>query len=242
MGEAILIKAIDGGSFNGGGSYPGTATEGIYTTNGFYTCTKSGNYRITCVGGGGGGGIGYTMVSNNLYVASSGGSGYKNSIECFLYSNTNYSIIIGSGGRAGFSNAYREFEPGAGGITSFSDIVYASGGTGGHSTFAYKDNKNGNSWVSINIQWVENAGVGYNNGINGISGSNPSNVNTQIYYDNAILPGGWLYYKDSLVINTSISGHDRLYYGDGGYALLSNSGYSSAGAGNSGAILIEYMG
>ena len=63
MGEAILIKALGGAGGSGSeGNSTGAASEGIITANGFYTCTKTGNYQITCIGGGGGGGAGCIII------------------------------------------------------------------------------------------------------------------------------------------------------------------------------------
>lgn len=126
MGEAILVKTL---TAEGGGSGSGGASQGVISMNGIYTCTVSGNYRVTCVGGGQGGSSGILNTTTNdetgyeklESVTSYGGnSGAFKSTNLSLTANTTYPVIVGAGGGANSQN---------GGISSFGSLASSSGGS-----------------------------------------------------------------------------------------------------------------
>ena len=211
MGEAILIKALGGGSGSGGTS--GTATEGIYTTNGYYTCSRSGNYKITCVGGGGGGHHYMAQVTSKYMPVCGGGSGFFSADVVYLNKSASYVLTIGAGGASTKSstNAY------SGGTTSFANLISANGGEG-----------------AVN----NGTANGGNNGEAGTVSSGAFGGGNNNTYGN----GGklWVYGYD--VTSTEIEGYsERLYYGDGGDGIDNDGADNVYSNGNSGCILIQFV-
>lgn len=135
MGNAMLIKA-GGGSSGGSG---GSGLDQIFVHNGVYICNKTGNYKITCVGGGGGGSKGNGTSSSVNNIGCSGYNGNISSKVCLLNEGEKYEIIIGAGGagvQTSMSNGSIHndiFDPSGytGGTTSFSTLVSATGGSKG---------------------------------------------------------------------------------------------------------------
>lgn len=93
----------------------GTATNTIIIANGYYNCTKTGNYWIEVVGGGGGG---YSARVSAFWSYSGGGSGYINNGSIRLNNGDSIYVTIGEGGK--YANS--------GGTTSFGPYKSAYGG------------------------------------------------------------------------------------------------------------------
>ena len=226
MGEAILFKAIN---TEGSGGAP---RNEIYYSNDTYTCEYTGNYQIICVGGGGSGGVGTkdgSTLTNGYSIdyaytwAGGGGSGNVNKSIIKLTKGTSYSITIGSGGPAKSSNGSGS----SGGTTSFGSLLSATGGQGGKLLTSTKYNT---------PQAFNNAGnaVGFNNGWIGYTleydGESEWGRRSQPGY--LYLVGNGLGFPE-----ISLSGSNRLLYGDGGNGV--NSGTSLKG--NGGCIFINFV-
>lgn len=84
------------------------------------------NIDVCCVGGGGAGGRGINSSSSVAMVgAGGGGGGITNSFSVPVNTNTNYSIVVGSGGTyTGSTNSN------AGSSSSFNNSIIANGGGG----------------------------------------------------------------------------------------------------------------
>ena len=103
-----------------------TAINAFIATNGYYNCTKTGNYWIELCGGGGGGG-----ASNENYEPGDGGKrGTINNRSIFLNKGESIYVYIGSGGNA--ASTWR-YDGNTGGTSSFGSYLSASGGLGGDS-------------------------------------------------------------------------------------------------------------
>jgi hypothetical protein len=99
------------------------------TTSGTWTCPAGvTSIKVACWGAGGGGaGSG---SSPNLYTGGGGAGGnYAVNNSITVVPGTVYNVTIGAGGTAGPSSGNTNGS--AGGTTSFSTILFASGGTGG---------------------------------------------------------------------------------------------------------------
>ena len=83
------------------------------TNTEYYTCIKSGNYWIECVGGGGGGN------GSSWTDRGGGGSGYINNGRIYLYEGNSIFVSIGEGG---VLNSY-------GATTAFGTYLSANGGS-----------------------------------------------------------------------------------------------------------------
>ena len=90
---------------------------------------------VCCVGAGGGGGGCDTSASYSQVAGGGGGGGIVNKFNITVSANTDYSIIIGTGGNAGSTTVYdwddTKIKGSNGGSTSFSNLATASGGGGG---------------------------------------------------------------------------------------------------------------
>ena len=116
-----------------------TATNTIIATNGYYNCTKSGNYKVSVCGGGGGA---YLWIAANR--ATSGGSGYINTRTIHLNKGDSIYVTIGQGGTK--STEYQGTRNG--GSTFFGTYLSANGGTSGSYSVG---GTGGNSGTSITI-------------------------------------------------------------------------------------------
>lgn len=126
--------------------YPYTPGEVIFesSTPGTYTVTPlmAGTYNIICVGAGGGGCAGYVTNGSgyqNATAAGGGGSGgYSNQDVTIPAEQIN--IIVGKGG-TGTSGGYNRdggnWSATAGGSSSVSNLVSATGGTGASASTSY---------------------------------------------------------------------------------------------------------
>lgn len=221
MGEAILAKI----GVSDGGTGGGAATEGVISTNGVYTVTKSGNYRITCVGGGQGGhGLYVNMWYDssweetfiNLYGGNGGDSGLVASSVIKLNAGDVHTITIGAGGAAGKTtmSRYDDYNASNGGTTSFGSLLSSSGGV--------KNNGEKLPQNSIDFRKYSNRANGavlWLDANNGYINTTKSSWSTLLPYANGGIGGG-IYVKNS----------------EGWYQ------WNNATPGMSGCILIKYTG
>ena len=228
---------MTGRNYGDDGGSSVVANECTITANGYYTCTKTGNYQITCVGGGGGGGCGPSRwlyedpedESDNYWCwmhASAGGSGYSNTKSLYLNKDQTYYVTIGAGGAQGkVTSGSVTSHPGTGGTTSFANLMSAIGGNGGMCVYY---------GCGEEREYIIPGGIGYNNGMNGMAYDAiaiHNNMKNKVY-------GGYLYYNGTLVSNTQVTGTSRLYRGDGGNAKWNNTtGYN----GNAGCVIIKFI-
>ena len=100
-----------------------TATNTIMVDNGYYNCTKTGNYWVEVIGGGGGG---WGQSSGYYYYWWGGASGYLNNGRVYLYKGNSVYVTIGDGGEGTFGS----FIPSdlTGGTSSFGTYLSAAGG------------------------------------------------------------------------------------------------------------------
>ena len=134
MGEAILIKALGGAGGSGSTEAGDVATEGLLTVNGTYTCTKTGNYLVCCVGGGGGAGQPwYDDDNEKWYNGDPGVNGGINYSNLYMIRMQTAEVTIGAAGKFAYAvNANNPWQSGGtGGSTSFGTMLVANGGTGG---------------------------------------------------------------------------------------------------------------
>ena len=98
-------------------------------TSGTFTCPLDYNVDIHLVGGGGSGAVGtWTDYSNQTFGGAGGGGGYTHSYDSIsLYANTQYPIVIGSGGTAPTTRSTNGVSGGSSSAFSYS----VSGGSGG---------------------------------------------------------------------------------------------------------------
>jgi len=106
----------------------------VFTSNGTFTPSGTGNYLVIAVGGGGGGGGG---GGTNTTLAGQGGSGGSGgqlgfSIQA-LTAGTGYAVVIGTAGTAGTAGSVNNGggDGGNGGNTTFNAVAIGTGGTGG---------------------------------------------------------------------------------------------------------------
>ena len=157
MSEAIIARrgGIPLADTGGNGSTPtDIPIDVIITSNGTYTCPRTGYYLVQCIGGGGSGGLGDefngSFASSNAMVSLPDGR-YTTEGETEIRGTTSYSVCHmfgGGGGGSGYintgiiqlnqnqsvsvtigvgGNARRSTY--TGGTTSFGTYLYASGGT-----------------------------------------------------------------------------------------------------------------
>lgn len=129
MGEAIITRGCYGGGDNGSDSILNMPpTEGLYNISGYYTCTRSGNYHIQCVGGGGGASGTYLATDDRYWTTGNGGYGGKlNNTNVYMNIGDVVQMTIGTPGTGGINSA----KGNTGGTTSFGSIISAAGGAGG---------------------------------------------------------------------------------------------------------------
>lgn len=131
MSEAIIL-------YRGRGAFD-TKPKTI-TNNGTYIAPVSGTYTVTCVGGGAGGGGSCVNVhnENQFYWAQGGDKGNAETKSIWLNQGDEVPITIGIGGIGGIEQrttttslggklSYAR-SGGAGGITSFGDLLSSNGG------------------------------------------------------------------------------------------------------------------
>ena len=241
MSEAIIAR---GGGSNGGGQQT-IVNDAYIITNQMYTIPATGNYLITCVGGGAGGSDSYVFRRhesegfewNNWYArgGNGGGSGNVNSKQIYLNANTAVRVSIGSGGKKGTSGA-------SGGTTSFGSYISASGGSG---IGGYNNSTKGDTfWANYNISQMNNF------------------MDNDHIFTNLIrgYTGGFLYNNGYNVYN--FYNGSRLYFGDGGNGktltnitfgyttthngtsagLLGGAGWSRSTNGNNGICIVHFLG
>lgn len=266
MGESILVKLAVQDPFAG---MPEIPTNGMYTQNITYTCTYTGNYLITCVGGGGASGAGviqniksydvpravqedtgYWQVSgkktwlkmNNIW-GGAGGSGYLNTAVVSLNRGDTVTITIGQGGTPVSGG-----NGGTGGTTSFGEYVYASGGTGGKSPLKYglsnnysNDYTNNPFYIFMNGNQRNMGGQGLSNGLPYFNGSYQFETTSSVRYARNGTPGSLYTHQNGsgFIVVNTNNSGDPLYFGAGGQAQ-SVSPWSGT-AGNSGVIYVNYI-
>ena len=238
MSEAIIAR---GGGINNGGQHT-IVNDAYIITNQMYTVPITGNYLITCVGGGAGGNDGYLyrrnksqgFEYNNWYArgGSGGGSGNVNSREVYLEANTAVQISIGLGGKKGTYG-------GSGGTTSFGTYISASGGSG---IRGYNNSTKGDTfWANYNLSQMNNF------------------MRNDYIFANLILgySGGFLYNNGYNIYN--FNNGSRLFFGDGGNGqtltnvefgylsddsagLLGGVGWSASTNGNNGICIVHFLG
>lgn len=106
-----------------------------YTTSTSVKFTKAvKSIDVCCVGGGGGGGT--TSYPNPVGGAGGGGGGIVNKYNLSVIPNYYYSIVIGAGGKGGYTtSAGAKISGESGGTTSFINVS-AEGGSGGSVSYA----------------------------------------------------------------------------------------------------------
>ena len=256
MGEALMFKVYEADPAAG---LPEIPTNGMFTQNIKYTCTYTGNYLITCVGGGGASGSG---VANNMYWASQvpsyiwesddegwgygmranvwghgGGSGYWNAKVVKLNRGDVIDVTIGAGGVITSSTG------GTGGTTSFGDLVSAAGGAGGQSPSSYGLTSNSTNSSSMYSYFSSNkvGGAGGNNGYASfyVSWSAESYESGRSVSRNMSRNGvgGLVLSSINAAGFPTVGSGSRLYFGDGANTTKSTTG----AAGNSGVIFVNYV-
>lgn len=224
MGEAILFKALSGGG--SGGNSSGKELY-YFTINTVYTVPRTGNYRITCIGGGGGGGEWCSDVSDKFdygmyYIyanyAHGGGSGYWNTKIFTLPEGSQYNITIGAGGAAEY---YTIDGPGNGGITSFGNIISANGGSGyrcwrteDRDVICTRAPEYGGNTNSFIFQGTFNSSTG-------AAAGDTSEANFKK------TAGAVLYVNGANVVNTPTSGYEKTDYGAGGNPSYTHPTYTN---------------
>lgn len=238
LGEALLIKAGSGGSSGG----EGAATEGIFSSNGKYICTRTGNYYITCIGGGGSGGYGsYNVTANSStreydYILINGGcagSGFVKSNVIHMNAGDIITMTIGAGGARRTTTGNGS----SGGTTSFGSLLSANGGEGGKissNTWCnrYPSIVTANGFVNGSGNWaIMNDDEGW------VKAGN-SNNNASIYVSlNALgYPSFWTYNWAYDVMGNVYDMCEALDYGSGGNG---NKTYSHNG--NAGCIFVNFI-
>lgn len=217
MGEAILARSVGGANITI--DSPAANITRIIA-NGQYTCTKTGTYRVICVGaGGGGGGYGTSQhaggsASTFLRWGAGGGSGYINEMTVFLNRGDSIPVTVGAGGSGGpYAINYNSpgkaaLYGGTGGTTSFGTYLSATGGTGGNTGLA------GSNSVG---------GIGANNG-----------MGQEGYSNRVFAKGGFLYFgQDDFLVKTSKDNDRYVFssYGSGGNGSNVSSTNGQAGGG-----------
>lgn len=168
------------------GTLEGVATNAFVTVNGYYICTKTGNYWIEVVGGGGQGG---SIISGNRTYIAGGGSGYINNGTVYIDKNSEIYVTIGNAGARNQN----------GGTSSFGVYLSAPGGASFTNRQHTVQLPNGQYIYTWEL-------VGGNNG-------EYIYTNNDIFTN---CNGGWLYYMTGNNRKTSYTGTNRLYYGEGG--------------------------
>jgi len=145
--------------FGGGGSF--TTNVQVLSTSGTYTpSTNLAFATVEIWGGGGGGGSSYNQSGSNWSTADGGAAGgYAKKTFTALQINAlpNLGISIGSGGNAGAANGNVGI---TGGTSTFSNILSATGGSGGYISVATALFANSNSNDTV-------GGVGLGGSYNG---------------------------------------------------------------------------
>ena len=213
MGEAILTRGCYGGGDNGSNDVINvTPTEGTYTINGHYICTRDGNYLVQCLGGGGGGGSFYIYnggSSTGYQGMWAGSGGSLSNLNIYMNRGDAIPITIGYGGLAGNGTTTwgsANFAGNTGGTTSFGTYLSATGGSGANSV--------GN--------WPYNTST---------------NTSTQPRNNTYIDSSGLLYSTNANGTNVTTYGQG----GKGGYGWIGTSGLHSGGNGKDGVIVIRYL-
>ena len=229
----MLIKA--GGSSGGIGS-SGMPTEGRFTYNAEYICTYTGNYLISCIGGGGAGGSCYDYNSKNEWDigGSGGGSGYVNQKTIRMNAGDRYEMTIGAGGVGGINVA-----GGSGGTTSFGTLVSAAGGGGGPIYTSWKNANiavGGAGFSNGYPRWYANNGK-YSYGYGGAIAINYKDKNNIFSLTNVYLGTGSVLDDYNCI---------RIMYGDGGQGMeaanIANATPRYAGGnGTKGCIFVNFI-
>ena len=126
------------GRFYGGYSQASANNQQIkgqqtFTTSGTFTVPAGvRSIDVFCVGGGGGGGYNGIDAPRYDMEFGGGGGGYTKTLRISVSPGQTYAITIGNGGGIG----------GAGGVTSFGNLVSAAGGQPG---YTYRKTSSGNS-------------------------------------------------------------------------------------------------
>ena len=235
-----MIKVV---ASEGDANLPSIPTEGHFTSNQVYTCSYTGNYWITCIGGGGAGGSGSSTFAQHdsgyttrwTVWGAGGGSGYANQKLVHINRKETVDIIIGSGGIAS-ANANGS----AGGTTSFGSYLSATGGGGGQSPIPIIGNNNLSAGISKYSKIA--GGSGFKSGQNGswrVKDTDPDG-GTESDIRSNLGNGGEISTTTNSIPPINLNGSIRLYYGDGGDGSLI---YSSTmgGNGNSGIVIVEFV-
>ena len=142
-----------------------TATNTIMVENGYYNCTKTGNYWVECVGAGGSGNS-YYNSSTRYYLSRGGGSGYINNGTVRLNKGDSVYATVGKS------------KNGTGESTFFGSYLSANGGQYGYSDSIGIGGNNGESYTGTGLSstgYIANGGWLYYNSYNSrrveISGS-----------------------------------------------------------------------
>ena len=218
MGEALLVKAVDGGLAASGG-----AGKELYyfTINTTYTIPKTGNYRVTCIGGGGGynanwildfgyGNYSTQNTRTNAMVIPGGSSGYWNTVEITLAAGTSYEISIGEGAGEDDSGDDTDLQ---GGTSAFGNICSALGGA--TSGYAGDYVHGGGNHRKYQIDWLNWRSNGAFRAYVNTDCSNDYNALKNASTSGIIGVGGCLYIKGANVTNIATSGYERTTYGHG---------------------------
>lgn len=212
MGESIITRAVKFPTPGGG-----ITIGDLITTNGTFTVNKTGNWVITCIGGGGAGGascVGFyrdysSYDGGGCYISSThapgggGGSGFIKSITKNLKAGDAYTINIGVGGKIVDGK-----NGGTGGTTKFGSLVSANGGTGGASGIGKTPSEYS---LSGGASWAHTAagGNGYykGNNVTALYKTNGSNNDSAFAYFNGNNrsktggDGGLVYYHSFSISN-----------------------------------------
>ena len=211
------------------------------TVSGMFVARHTGMYRyIIQAGGGGGGGI----HAYGLMAAGGGAAGEYIEGVISLTQGQAVSVVIGAGGTGGPQNTAASNSGGAGGNSSFGDII-ALGGSGGVGFYLTQS-------VSSMV-FLGAGGAAQPKGRNGGSGtvyytsvttattSIPVGVYSGQGADSLFGAGGQLTSSYTGAVRNS-PGRPGQGYGSGGSGAATNESYASGGAGKQGIVIVEYIG